>query len=418
MRMRITGFIVQSALLTVLLSMAMRAQVAAPPSKGVSKVAALVGFRVQHAAGPDTDTNVAAFTYETWLIVRDETGVHAVAKMQDIIVPRKTGFWRVGVQPTCQFAPPDKNNPDDHGNIHTEAIEYAVPIDQAPQVGLTDPACDAKTAARMLDAARDSNADQDRKDTDPTECGFTTEWLEGVLPDLLSIAWHEGQSESCEPRGFHWEDIRWVRHTSQPAAPHSTDGKVVLGTIFGTPGERAWKRVVRASIKENTGEGCFGNETVDDASDITDWYFEHSGGSWNAVAFLQIGNGGCQLSGDPRLKMPRSLTGEPPLPAWLISNLKKQSAKNALLDAWISPEGSLLIQKRSEASPGTTAYQTKEVGVFDSSGEKIGTKMLDLPAHAIVMVQWATGRFVDQWLSALRAAANGLPASVMDAPSQ
>lgn len=400
-------------MLTVLLSIAMRAQIVHPAaSESPSKIAALVGFRVQHAADPDT--NVAAFTYETWLIVRDETGVHVVAKLPDIIVPRKTGFWRIGVQPTCQFAPPDKNNPEDHGNIHTEAMEYAVPIDQTPQVGLTDRPCDANTAARMLDPSHDANADEDRKETDPTECGFATEWLEGVLPNLLSIARHSGQSDACEPRGFHWDDYRWVRRMDKPADPNSAEGKVALGEIFGPIGERAWKKTILASLHELSGEGCFGNETVEDQSEITDWYFEHASGVWRVNAFIQMGNGGCQPGGDTRLQMPRRLTTDPPLPSWLVTTLKEKSTADAVLDTWISPDGSLLLQERLGAiSPGATVYTVREAGAFELSQEKIGPRALVLPAQRIIMVQWANGRFVDQWVSSLSVAVNGLPAPVL-----
>ena len=412
--MGIIRLMLRGVAVAAMLMIATQAQVGAPAaSRSASKVAALVGFRVQHAGDPDADTNAAAFTYETWLIVRDETGAHVVAKLPDIIVPRKTGFWRIGVLPTCQFTPPDKNNPEDHGNIHTEAVEYAVPIDQAPQIAITDRPCDAQTAARMLDPSHDANSDQERKATDPTECGFTTERLEGLLPDLISVARHSAQSEACEPRGFHWDDYRWVRRVDKPADPYSAEGKVALAEIFGPAGERAWRKAIRLSLRELAGEGCLGTETVEQ-SEITDWYFEHAGGAWRVNGFIQIGNGGCQPAGYSGLQMPRRLTMDPPLPAWLATILRRQSTAETVLDGWISPDGSFLLEERLAAiTPGTTVYTVREAAAFALSEEKIGSLALILPAQRIIMVQWASGRFVDQWVSALGTFAKALPAAVV-----
>jgi hypothetical protein len=52
--------------------------------------------------------------------------------------------------------------------------------------------------------------------------------------------------------------------------------------------------------------------------------------------------------------------------------------------------------------------------LFDFSGNKLGAKLLELPAAKIVMAEWATGRFVPSWTKSLSALqAQGLPAVVV-----
>jgi hypothetical protein len=105
---------------------------------------------------------------------------------------------------------------------------------------------------------------------------------------------------------------------------------------------------------------------------------------------------------------------DPPLPAWLATIFKRQSTAETVLDGWISPDGSFLLQQRLAAiSPGTTVYTVREAAAFQLNEEKIGPVALVLPPQRIIMVQWASGRFVDQWVSALSTFANALPAAVL-----
>jgi hypothetical protein len=380
-------------------------------SSDLPKVGAVIGFRVL-TPGANPRTNAAAYKYETWLVVRDDSGVHVAAKLGDIIVPRKDGFWRLGVQPVCEFFPPDPDH--DQGQTSTEAIAYAVPLAQAPTLAKASTPCDEKTTARVFSPSFDPDADE-APDAGPTQCGYSTVWFEGVLPDLVSLESHEGSAEACEPRGFHWTDRAWVQSPERTFDSFDPRDMVTLDSIFGPAANTTWLKVIRADFRQQGGvkeTSCGDLDFSSLASDITGWFFEHAGGVWDVLAFDQPGDGGCQLGGDLNLEMPRRLTGEPPLPKALSANLLAPDKKH-VMDAWVSPEDRLLLrQSRALTQRGSERVigDIEATGVFALDRTAVGRQLLALPDHDIIMVQWATGRFVDQWVETLgQTAAKGLP---------
>jgi hypothetical protein len=124
-------------------------------TKSVPATSGLLVGRIAH----QRDVQVLGFPslvqYETLWIVRDGTGAHIAATLPDIIVPRKTGFWHVGIQHTCQFNPPTKGDATDHGNISTVDLAYAVPVEKPAILDLDSPLCEAATSARVLNVAYD-----------------------------------------------------------------------------------------------------------------------------------------------------------------------------------------------------------------------------------------------------------------------
>ena len=64
--------------------------------------------------------------------------------------------------------------------------------------------------------------------------------------------------------------------------------------------------------------------------------------------------------------------------------------------------------------PGTFEQpRLTAVALYAFFGGKIGEKLLDLPPTKVVMAEWATGRFVENWTKTLTGIqATGLPAAV------
>ena len=213
--------------------------------------------RVVHERSPKAFGDVSMVRYETRWIVRDASGARIVAKVPDIIVPRKSGFWRIGIEHTCQFTPAPKDDPNNHGNINTADVPYSVPVGQAPVVELEFPACDPKTAERLFDDAYnpefvpqpdnehspDANA--------PSECGWANRWFASILPDLVSVSYFQGASEACEPQGGNTYNEIWVQNPEDPfpfVGP--AQQQIPFDLLFGAAGHRAWIHAVSGGRPE------------------------------------------------------------------------------------------------------------------------------------------------------------------------
>jgi hypothetical protein len=374
-----------------------RAQQPSKPPANAFGTGLLVAF-LKYQSAPGVSPSVTQ--YETLWIVRNAAGVRVAAKLQDIIVPRKAGFWRLGVQHTCQFRSPGKDDPQDHGDIITEHLPYSVPVEEAPDLLLGYPSCDPETLERVFDPAYDPYAISS-VGTAPTECVWNSASLDSVLPDLVSISFGEGVRETCDPHNR--ETFRVSVQT--PDSLSSADHGVSISRVFGDAGSRAWNRAIRAAAKEGS---CSEVPPPSDGG----WYLEHSGGQWHAGALLQWGayRMDCVLSDVVNLLVPRSVTHAAPLPvSW--ATLEKQLP--GLTDAYISPDGSVLVAILSKEDNSTHRSEIASVQLFDFSAHELGPKLLDLPPNSIVMAEWATGRFVQAWTDSLTAlATRGLPVPI------
>jgi hypothetical protein len=387
-------------------------QASAPTARAPSL--GLLLARVAHERNRDAFGDVSTVRYETLWIVRDASGAHVSATLPDILVPRQSGFWRIGIEHTCQLtaAKDDANN---HGNISTADIPYAVPVGQAPVIEIDHPLCDPQTAKRLFDdsynpeSVPDPDSEHPPDANAPSECGWANRWFATVLPDLISVSYFQGVSESCEPQGGNDYKEIWVQSPEEPfPLLGPAQQQIPFAAVFGAAAHRAWIRAVSGGRSE--GDSCIADNPEEDMQQ-TGWSLKHFRGEWHTHAFAQVGRV-CAASGDPKVIVPRTLTQAIPLPIpWAA--LEKQLP--GISDAYLAPGGSALLAIQSEkGDPVTDQGETIAVALFDFSGNKLGAKLLDLPPAKIVMVQWATGRFVPSWtesVSALQAQRLG-PATI------
>jgi len=367
----------------------------------------------RHPEGIDIPSSVQ---YKTLLIVSDASGVRIVATLPDVIVPRKTGFWRVGIEHTCQLAPAGLYDERDHGAVKTQDIAYAVPVDKPPIVEVQYPPCDSDTAKRVAD---DSYIAWPSDRSSYNECGGLHLWFKSVLPDLISIS--ASEVDLCLRRGGHSYAERWVQNPENPMAPFfetwhvdsiPSNTKIRFDHLFGPVGHDAWVRAV-SPLQDAAGEAC----QQDDPSVMqqTGWNLEHGQGQWRTAAYVNV-DGSCEGIGHPEISVPRSLTHAISLPIpW--SALEKQLS--GISDAYFSPTGSVVLAVKSAPGPASNESHVTSVGLFDFSGGKISRKLLDLPSGDIVMAEWSTGRIVKDWTDALTALqTRGLSAPVAKLKSE
>jgi hypothetical protein len=392
----------------------LRAQQASSPIPVASPVGLLLA-RVAHERNRDALGDVSMVRYDTLWIVRDASGARIAATLPDVIVPRKSGFWRIGIEHTCQLTPATQGDSNDHGNISTADVPYAVAVEQAPVVELDHPACDSQTAKRLFDDSYnpelvpDSDSEHPSNQNALSECGWANRWFESILPDLISISYFQGVSEICEPQGGNDYKEIWVQRPEDPfpfVGP--AQQQIPFDVVFGAAGHRAWIHAVSGGQPE--GDSCIADNPDEDMPQ-TGWSLKHVHGEWRTHAFAQVGRV-CAASGDPKVVVPRTLTHAVAFPIpW--NELEKELP--GISDAYIAPGASVLLAIQSTKGDAVSEEgQTVAVALFDFSGNKLGAKLLELPAARIVMAEWTTGRFVPSWTKSLSALqAQGLPAVVV-----
>jgi hypothetical protein len=417
--MPILKTLISCSLGLLFLGLLAQAQQQAPaPPNAISSSAplGLLLARVSHQRGTEVLDSPSVVQYETLWIVRDASGARIAATLPDIIVPRKTGFWRIGVAHTCHVTPPSYASPKGPGTLGTEDIAYSVPVEQGPTVQLSDAdskRCDAATAERVFADdyrlyAGDSPTPLDPNA--PSQCGWQNIWFSSVLPDMISVSYHQGLSENCDPRGGNTFHKTWTQSPDDPLSamnPAENYKFIPFERIFGAEGRRAWNRAV------TSGNSCLADAPAESLDDQTGWSLVHFSGKWMAYAFTQQGRD-CAAGGYVKVSVPRSLTHAAPLPfPWM--ELEKQVPN--VLDAYVSPGTALVLAVVSKNDPHPTGSQVASLALYDLSENKLGAKLLDIPPGEVVMAEWATGRFVQSWTDSLGAVqSRGLaPATVKPA---
>ena len=219
------------------------------------------------------------------------------------------------------------------------------------------------------------------------ECGDTADpcsykgfALTFVSPSHLAVSEREGQSETCEPRGWHSSDAKWVRKlvSREPVA---------FGTL-GPLAAAAYARAAARAISTVSGEVPLpDDECQADPSWDVGWGIHRAPTEWKASLFQQWGLAWCQLEGDIEWGLDKRLLGyREPQVEW-ASVVKRYPEAEQVFS---SPRGELLLL----VFPGL-------IQLVRQGHRPNERPLLVWPREQVIMVQWATGRFVRAWSDAL-----------------
>src|SRR3981189_1963831 len=89
--------------LPTLLVLAPAAAQQSPASTPVPPSSGLLLANIAHQRNSQVLGSPSVVQYETLWIVRDAAGARIIATLPDIVIPRKTGFWRLGIQHACHL---------------------------------------------------------------------------------------------------------------------------------------------------------------------------------------------------------------------------------------------------------------------------------------------------------------------------
>jgi len=318
--------------------------------------------------------------YQTLWIAEDATGeLKVLASLPELIVPRRDGFWHVGVKQVCEFGDKNSSNPP---NESLEQVVWTAPVTKAGTVEQGQPCATHKPEDYAGRYGR-SEEDQDKI----SQCGFELVNIRYLSPEIMSISTYSGQSEDCEPRGGHSiQDYRVRRFDS--------DGALDFGELLGPKARNDYTKALPKRVQSMDGEDC--EPTFEDAE--TGWRIAHELERWRPHLHQEFGYL-CSVDAPVSFPLPASLTGDSsPLLEWKLL----QSRVKGVEDAYVSPSADLLI-----------AVTHSDLKFYELRGGVPGKLLLSLPTGPIVMTQWATGTHVQDWTAQIgRLAKQHLPEPV------
>jgi hypothetical protein len=317
------------------------------------EVGLLLGLR-QQKGDTRKDSSVQA-TYRTLWIVAE--GGHAAvdASRPVLLVPRKDGFWQVGVTRRAR-------------RQWIEDQVWAVPSGVSPRLQPLDPETIANTD------------------------GSSETMLLFVGPDYLATETSNGGYTKGAAHPFAGASLdvfsldRLLPHAISPSAGYvfSKEGKnlysVPIAAIYGDAGSKALHDGVQAYRKTLTAQK---REALAGDGEDTDWTLIRRQGHW--VTRGRLGYSAEVFRGtfadfDVAASPPETLTGPDRLSLpW--TTIKKQVPEAT--DAMTAPDGQLLI-----------VLTRTQIMAFPLHGASIGTQTLAVSLHSRespVMIQWAVG---------------------------
>ena len=333
-----------------------------PISLGAQEAGVLLGQRL---TDPESGSR-----YRTLWITRDGGGVRVAASGPDLIVPRRSGFWRV-----CLVS---GRGPTEYGMSEWDSLvaapatarrgDCAAPADTAATPDEGDSSCRSTEEVEILFLGTDAVSLETHEESD---CGAHPSG--GTTVTLMTL---EGDSA-----------IDITRRLSP--AQRST---LIRATLRAA--NREFADLGRADTADSESEGADADEGLHFRVQ-KEWGVERGAGRWqlagNAYCSPYVGCGdGPRRFSIPGLAPPPSVTGPdvlvPPLAAI-------RAGYPRVTDAVASPRGDLLV-----------AVGGDSLLVFAPRAGKLGTPVLLVAgAGRIVMAQWAIGRFVPIWTERLTA---------------
>jgi len=307
--------------------------------------------------------------YQTLWIAPDAHGQFGVvATITELIVPRRDGFWHVGVKQVCEF---DEGTGEDGGNESIAQTTWAAPVGKAGEVEQQHPC----TAHKPEDyAAPLGRGPEDNRKI--SQCGFDLADIEFLSAELISWREYESQSEDCEARGGRYNARHHVRRVDSNEA-------LSFGELLGAQAGAAYAKAALVKPHDDNGEEC--GEEVSGRDD--QWRIGRNAGRWAAFVNQNVGYFGCSVDAPIRFRIPSALTGE----TAVLSDWKAFYAiEKELEDGFVSPTGDLAM-----------VITKTEIKLYEVREKAPGKLLLTLPGRPIVMVQWATGTHIQDWTAQL-----------------
>jgi hypothetical protein len=348
------------------------------PRDPAGPVGVLVGIHrhgTDSSPGPGQVLLTAGSLRTVWLAVEDPSHPATVTPVEipDLLLPRRTGFWRLGLLGTCaedDFL--DVNDKVLGASVDVADHLWSAPAGQRPRVELddtTDPPERPGSCAR-----HDMFCSIDRRTQ-----------IYWVWPDYVSADFGIESDCGAHPdREFGFT----VRRTNDLTF------EARIADVFGSPAETRAEGAAAAAVRERSAmaPAAAGSCTEDARFDAWRWHVEREAGGWKTVGWMptsRICGGGIDFAIDGALAR---ITGR------RASDRDRWAALHAstpqLTDAHFSPGARWVIGQTTTGllmfAPDAPQQPVARIPLTDD--------------ESIVMVEWATGTSVARWAAEARRA--------------
>lgn len=331
-----------------------------------------------------------------------------IVELPDLIVPRRVGFWRIGVRTYC-----DPNKAEDRdGNTVPWPRDtwFASPVSERPVVDgpvpcpapVPDENCGGDSITVTF-VNGDYIALEEREDT---ECGVHPDssgtWTvrplgdHGASPLAYSAIGGEGASDVYEQRAAHalMENDQGMRDAG--ALPGDGDTEEDREIRKSNPQWSSMTEVQKVAALQTVDDGCFPQHNDGE------WDIERIQGRWVANGAFDT-HRLCGVYVHFELPFPAALAGPATTPISL--NAIRKQVPDAY-DAFWSPNQAMVVVLvgRSKLGPGFPFPSQTSLEVFSPHGQDLGKPTLTLPLmdyEGPVMAESATGGNVARWTTEL-----------------
>jgi hypothetical protein len=339
--------------------------VSTPPAMGV-----LVGLMSDQS----TAFEPKAPTFRTLWLAPDHGKYRVISESRELLVPRRNGFWRVGVQETCVQEPQE-------GGVSLNRRDYlwAAPLGRAPRVSI-------ERAERVPPCRRE-----------PVVCAGEDRHIgiKFVWPNYISLTNTAEYGCGAHPDA----DVVLAVRSLDDVAGRGKTFEEIVGSRDREAFQRAFDRSKEQHLKEWASSPCEVQERDDQ-----NWIITRFGGRWHATG---RGNShrlcGYGFDFEIDVDLPRGVVGSHGGERFFAErNGRLPGLDPDLNDVHESPDRSLFLAI-TEFSGSSLGH---EVLLFESEATTAPTQpLLHVPlglTESVVMVEWASGRNVERWSETLR----------------
>jgi hypothetical protein len=321
-------------------------------------------------------------SYRTLWIVQDRTGARVVGAHGGLVVPRGRDFVVLDVASPRVHCGTSESSFGEHRR--DVVLKRALAADDVLPEEVT--AYDKKVCEEGAAPCEDRS-----------EIALTF-----VTPELLGYAWSGYSDCGAHPDGsgahgvVRLESIGSVFEPSGAASERSGRSvPVSFWTALGTHSRPTFEDDIRRAVKASEDTCCcFYAEEIDESS----WHLFHGGGRWRAHVDLKAAAGQyCYGTGFEVEDLARAFVHESPAPLPTPVAAAAVSSTTSSVDAVCAPTGGFCVVLRD----GRLFSGNVQGGALEQGAALRGSPA-DLGQPQVVLAEWALGRHVDRWTSALR----------------